>query len=102
MESTYEICLMKEFELRGIEALNQAKLPVICKSNQLDQDYRIDVLVENEFIIEIKAVENLLPIHQAQLITYLKLANKRVWFLVHFNVPKLIDGFKRMIQGYDH
>lgn len=68
----------------------------------MDQDYRIDVLVENEFIIEIKAVENLLPIRQAQLITYLKLANKRVGFLVNLNVPKLIDGFKRMVQGYDH
>lgn len=102
LESTYEICLMKEFELRGIEAFNQVKLPVSYKSNQLDQDYRVDILVENEFILEIKAVENLLPIHQAQLITYLKLANKRVGFLVNFNVPKLIDGFKRMIQGYDH
>ena len=102
LESTYEISLMKEFELRGIQALNQVKLPIIYKNYELDQDYRIDILVENEFILEIKSVESILPIHQAQLITYLKLTNKRVGFLVNFNVTKLIDGFKRMIQGYNN
>jgi GxxExxY protein len=100
LESTYEICLMKEFELRGISAERQVKLPVSYKEMELDQDYRIDIFVENEFVIELKSVESILPIHKAQLITYLKLSNKRVGFLINFNEVKLIDGFNRIIQGY--
>ena len=71
LESTYEICLMKEFELRNIKAKSQVKLPVVYKQFNPDQDYRIDILVEDEFIIELKSVEIILPIYQAQLITYL-------------------------------
>jgi GxxExxY protein len=99
LESTYEICLMKEFQLRGIAAERQVRLPIKYKEYELDQDYRIDILVENEYIIELKAVEVVLPIHQAQIITYLKLANKRIGFLINFNEVKLINGFKRIIQG---
>lgn len=99
LESTYEICLMKEFQIRGIEAKKQVRLPIRYKEFELDQDYRIDILVENEYIIELKAVEIVLPIHQAQIITYLKLANKRIGFLINFNEVKLINGFKRIIQG---
>jgi GxxExxY protein len=101
LESTYEICLLKEFEWRGLKANNQITLPIIYKDTLLDQNYRIDILVEDEFILEIKAVETILPIHKAQLITYLKLANKRVGFLINFNVPLLKNGFHRIIQGYD-
>lgn len=101
LESTYEICLVKELELRRIKAATQVKLPVKYKNFNLEQDYRTDILVENEFIIELKSVETLLPIHTAQIITYLKLANKRVGFLINFNVPKLKNGFNRIIQGYD-
>ena len=100
LESTYEICLLKEFELRGIKAINQIKLPIEYKGFALDQDYRIDILVEDEFILELKSVETLLPIHKAQLITYLKLADKRLGFLINFNVPLLKNGFQRVIQGY--
>jgi GxxExxY protein len=100
LESTYETCLLKEFELRGIKAINQIKLPIEYKGFTLDQDYRIDILVENEFILELKSVETILPIHKAQLITYLKLANKRLGFLINFNVPLLKNGFQRVIQGY--
>lgn len=100
LESTYEICLMKEFEIRGISAERQVKLPVSYKEMELEQDYRIDVFVEKEFIIELKSVESILPIHKAQLITYLKLSNKRVGFLINFNEIKLIDGFNRIVQGY--
>ncbi|MFN4812453.1 MAG: GxxExxY protein [Bacteroidota bacterium] len=99
LESTYEICLMKEFQLRGIAAKRQVKLPIKYKEYELDQDYRIDILVEDEFILELKSVEFVLPIHQAQIITYLKLANKRIGFLINFNEVKLINGFKRIIQG---
>lgn len=100
LESTYEICLLKEFELRGIKAINQIKIPIEYKGFTLDQDYRIDILVEEEFILELKSVETLLPIHKAQLITYLKLANKQLGFLINFNVPLLKNGFQRIIQGY--
>jgi GxxExxY protein len=100
LESTYEICLLKEFELRGIKAINQIKLPIEYKGFTLDQDYRIDILVDDEFILELKSVEALLPIHKAQLITYLKLADKRLGFLINFNVPLLKNGFQRVIQGY--
>jgi GxxExxY protein len=99
LESTYEICLMKEFQLRGIAAKRQVKLPIKYKEYELDQDYRIDILVEDEFILELKSVEFVLPIHQAQIITYLKLADKRIGFLINFNEVKLINGFKRIIQG---
>ena len=66
----------------------------------LDADFRIDVLVENEIIIELKAVGFLLPVHKAQLLTYLKLADKRLDFLINFNVPRLLDGFKRMVNNF--
>lgn len=99
LESTYEICLMKEFQLRGIAAKRQVKLPIKYKEYELDQDYRIDILVEDEFILELKSVEFVLPIHHAQIITYLKLADKRIGFLINFNEVKLINGFKRIIQG---
>ena len=99
LESTYEICLMKEFQLRGIAAERQVRFPIKYKEYELDQDYRIDILVEKEYILELKAVEVVLPIHQAQIITYLKLANKRIGFLINFNEVKLINGFKRIIQG---
>lgn len=100
LESTYEICLMKEFELRGIKAECQIKLPILYKDFRLDQNYIIDILVEDEFILELKSVETLLPIHKAQLITYLKLADKKLGFLINFNVPLLKNGFQRVIQGY--
>ncbi len=101
LENVYETCLCKELELRGVKHQRQLSLPVVYKQFKLDIDYRLDILVENEIIIEWKSVEKLLPIHQAQLLTYLKLANKRLGLLVKFNVPKLVQGFKRIINGYD-
>lgn len=101
LESTYEICLMKEFELRGVKAIRQVNLPIRYKDQLLDQGYKIDILVEDEFILELKTVETILPIHKAQLITYLKLADKRVGFLINFNVALMKNGFHRIIQGYN-
>ena len=100
LESVYEVCLCKELELKKIKYLRQVSLPVHYKGNILDAEYKIDVLVEDEIIIELKAVEILLPVHEAQLLTYLKLADKKLGLLINFNVPKLIEGFKRMINGY--
>jgi GxxExxY protein len=100
LESVYEICLCKELDLRKIRFKRQVLLPIEYKDEKLDADYRIDILVENEIIIELKSVEILHPVFEAQLLTYLKLADKKLGLLINFNVPKLIDGFKRMINGY--
>ncbi len=100
LESVYEICLFKELTNRKIFVQRQVALPVHYKEEQLDLDFRIDLLVANEIIIELKAVEILLPVHEAQLITYLKLADKRLGFLINFNVPKLVDGFKRRVNNF--
>ena len=100
LESVYEVCLCKELNLRNINLQRQVSLPVEYKNEKLDVDFRIDVLVENEIIIELKAVEFLLPVHEAQLLTYLKLADKRLGFLINFNVPKLVDGFKRRVNNF--
>ncbi len=75
-------------------------LPVVFKGETLEADFRIDMLVESEIIIELKAVELLLPVHDAQLLTYMKLAEKKLGFLINFNVPKLVDGFKRKVLNF--
>lgn len=100
LESVYEICLCKELSMKGINYQRQVLLPVNYKGEKLDADFRIDILVENEIIIELKAVEIMNPVYEAQLLTYLKLANKNLGLLINFNVPKLVDGFKRIINGY--
>jgi GxxExxY protein len=99
LESVYESCLCKEFDLRKINYQRQVSLPIKYKGEQLDADYRIDILVENEIIIELKSVDIMHPVFKAQLLTYLKLANKNLGLLINFNVPKLVDGFKRMVNG---
>ena len=99
LESVYESCLCKEFDLRKISYQRQVSIPVKYKGEQLDADYRIDILVENEIIIELKSVDIMHPVFKAQLLTYLKLANKNLGLLINFNVPRLVDGFKRMVNG---
>ena len=100
LESVYEVCLCKKLSLKGIKFQRQVLLPVNYKGEKLDADYRIDVLVEDEIIIELKSVEQMNPVYEAQLLTYLKLADKKLGLLINFNVPRLIDGFKRMLNGY--
>jgi len=100
LESVYEVCLCKELSLKGIKFQRQVLLPVNYKGEKLDADYRIDILVEDEIIIELKSVEQMNPVYDAQLLTYLKLADKKLGLLINFNVPRLIDGFKRMLNGY--
>ena len=100
LESVYEVCLCKELELRNVKFLKQVPLPIVYKGEKLNYDYRIDILVENEIVVELKSVDILHPVFEAQLLTYLKLADKKLGLLINFNVPKLIDGFKRLINGY--
>jgi len=100
LESVYELSLMKEFETRNIKAFNQVAIPLFYKEYELDKDFRIDILVEDEIIIEIKSSEIMHPVYEAQIISYLKLANKRLGFLINFNVPLLKDGFKRFVNNF--
>lgn len=100
LESVYEHCLLKELELRGIFAENQVPVPLVYKGYNLNKDYRIDILVEKEIIIELKAVEFVLPVHEAQIISHLKLTDKRLGFLINFNVPLLKDGFRRFVNNF--
>jgi GxxExxY protein len=100
LESVYEVCLCKELSLRGIRFFRQVQLPVNYKGEKLEAEYRIDILVEDEIIVEIKACETLHPVYIAQVLTYLKLSDKKLGLLINFNVPKLIDGYKRIINGY--
>ena len=86
LESVYELCLIKELELYGLKIESQVSIPLMYKGYELSKDFRIDILVEKEIIIEIKAVEVLLPVHKAQIISYLKLADKKLGFLINFNV----------------
>ena len=100
LESVYEKCLMEEFRLRNIFAENQVELPLIYKGKELEKEFRIDILVEREIIIEIKSTESMLPVFKAQIISYLKLADKRLGFLINFNVPLLKDGFFRFVNNF--
>ena len=99
LESVYELCLMKEFELRGIKAQNQVELPLFYKGHELQKLFRIDILVEKEIIIELKSAEQMIAVYEAQLISYLKLSNKKLGFLINFNVPLLKNGFKRFVNN---
>ena len=97
LESTYESCLFYELKENNISVERQKKLPIIYKGFQLDTDYRIDLLIDNQLIIELKSVETLQPVHSAQLLTYMKLSNLKYGLLLNFNVANLKQGIKRFI-----
>lgn len=97
LESAYEEYLGHEFHLRGLEYKRQVLLPIVYKNTKLDCGYRLDVVVEDTVILELKSIEELLPIHEAQLLTYLRLSGKRVGQLIHFNVATLQDGIVRRV-----
>jgi GxxExxY protein len=100
LESVYLFCLMEELKRRGIKAEQEVFLPLYYRGNKLNKDFRLDILVENEVIIEIKAVEILLPVHIAQIISYLKLSDKKLGFLINFNVPVFKEGIRRYVNKY--
>lgn len=97
LESTYEVLLVHELTLRGLKVQRQVELPITYKSVRLDCGYRIDLIVEDQVIIELKAVEKLLPIHEAQLISYLKLSGIRRGLIINFNVRLLKEGVVRRV-----
>ena len=98
LESAYEGCLAHELRTRGHGVGVQLALPVLYDGVRIDVGYRIDLLIDDAVIVELKAVERLAPIHEAQLLTYLKLSGKKVGLLINFNVLHLKDGIKRMVN----
>jgi GxxExxY protein len=97
LESVYEECVCQELRLRDVPFLKQVELPVIYKGLETGGKYRIDLIVANEVVVELKSVERLLSVHEAQLLTYLKLTGKRVGLMINFNVPILHRGILRRI-----
>ena len=97
LESTYQSCLSRELELSDISYLSEAPLPIHYKGIQLDCGYRVDLLVEKKLILELKSVKKLEPIHEAQLLTYLKLSGIKIGLLMNFNTSKLKEGIKRYV-----
>ena len=97
LESAYEQCLCHELHLRGLSFQCQVDLPVSYKGLQLDCGYKIDLIVGNEVIVELKSVEKVLPVHEAQLLTYLKLSGKKVGLLINFNSSLLTQGIIRRV-----
>ncbi len=96
LEGVYEACLAYELQKRGLRLERQLVLPVRYESVQLDAGLRLDLLVEQCVIVELKAVERILPVHKAQVLTYLKLTNKRLGLLINFNVPAIRSGIARI------
>jgi len=99
LESAYEECLCRELELRQVPFERQVALPLSYKGVQLKYGYRVDVLVDERVVVEIKALDHLLPIHEAQLLTYLRLGKWKVGLIVNFNVPVLKEGIRRRVLG---
>ena len=97
LESAYESCLAHELTEAGLAFRRQVDLPVIYKGRPVDIGFRLDFLIDDSVIVELKAIDQVLAVHQAQLLTYLKLARKRVGLLINFNVPVLVRGITRRV-----
>ena len=100
LESSYQACLCFELRKTGLFVENEKSLPLIYEEVKLECGYRIDLLVERQVVIEVKAVDALSDVHVAQVLTYLKLSNNRFGLLINFNVALLKDGIKRLVRGY--
>lgn len=97
LESVYEICLVHELNARGLKVKQQMELPLEYRGVRLDSGLRIDLLVEDKVVVELKAVERILPVHKAQLLSYLRLTGMPVGLLINFHVPLIKDGIQRMV-----
>lgn len=100
LESAYQLALKRELELRGLYVRSNVPVELTYKDQPLGKAYEIDLLVEHEVVIENKSVETINPVFQFQVITYLKLYNKKLGYLINFNVPLLKDGFKRIVNDF--
>jgi len=101
LESAYEACLYYELQEAGLKVERQKSLPVVYKEVKLEAGYRIDLLVEDCVVVELKAVEALNDVHTAQVLTYLKLSGSKLGLLMNFNVTKLVNGIKRLKNGFE-
>ena len=100
LESVYEACMAYELTKRGFHVERQKPQPIVYDGMEIEAGYRLDMLVNDQIIIELKAVEQLAPIHQAQLMTYLRLSGKSLGFLINFNVPLIKQGIRRIVNNY--
>ncbi len=100
LESTYQECLCYELIKEGLHVEKQKPLPLVYEDVKLDCGYRIDLMIERKIVIEVKSVEALADIHLAQVLTYLRLSNNRLGLLINFNVVRLKEGIKRVVNGY--
>lgn len=99
LESAYEACLSYELRKQGLDVKNQVDLPVIYEGVRIDLGYRIDLLVNDSVVVELKCVEKIASVHEAQIISYLRLSKKNVGLLINFHVRHLRDGIKRFVEG---
>ena len=100
LESVYQQCMTKELMIRDIPIDSLVAVPLVYKGQPLNKEYIIDIIVEQEIILELKSVEGILPVHEVQLISYLELANKKLGFLINFNVPLIKNGFRRFVNNF--
>ena len=100
LESIYHECIVREFMLRNIQVDTEVEIPIVYKDLSLEKKYVIDLIVKGEVVVELKAVDNILQVHEAQLLTYLRITGKRLGLLINFNVPVLVHGVTRMLNGY--
>lgn len=100
LESVYQECLVMELRKRGIKVEREVHVQLHYQNEPIDKEYKIDLLVENEIILELKSVEFILKVHEAQIVSYLRLSNRKLGFLINFNVPLLKQGFKRFVNNF--
>jgi GxxExxY protein len=99
LESVYQVCMIEELQTRKIKSETFVPVQLNYMGKSLSKEYIIDLLVENEIVLELKAVEVILPVHEAQILSYIKLSNKRLGLLINFNVPLIKNGFKRFVNN---
>ena len=99
LESVYRACLLYELRQRALKVVAEQLLPICYRGVIIEGAYRLDFLVEDQVVVEVKAIETILPVHKAQLLSYLRLTNKPLGLLINFNVPLLIDGVERVMNG---
>ena len=100
LEGAYEVCLVHELVRNGFDVQRQLVLPIVYQNIKLDAGYRIDLLIENAVIVELKVVDKLHPVHEAQLLSYLRMSDLRLGLLINFNVKVLKDGIKRVVNKF--
>ena len=101
LESAYRACLLHELRKQGLRVASEVGLPVVYEGERIDLGYRIDLIVADCVIVEIKCVEAINPVHKSQLLSYMRLSGRQVGLLINFHVEHLRDGIKRMVDGYD-